>query len=372
MKVDAPPRKSANLAAAARITLTNTGPRLLQNIVVTDVLDQGKVDRVASGGQKLPGPRRAVDRSVARAANSRGCSISVVSKSDGGLVRHKVSAVYRGLTVPAEAADRVRGGRRARRYDFRGSTPTVEVNGEVIYDLTVRNSGSAAATNIRPTIELPPELTLVKAEPENKVDGGKVAFDPIADIAADGRATFRVTAKAMKPSLGARGDGGVGRRPVPDRPGEAAGNDGDRRQPAGPAGSRSGRQAAAAGARGTAGSLSRQRLMANRLTHHLPPVVRLRAEVAELGGRHFMRRSPPASSATWMSVAAFAGRADQPRTPRTVTAQMEAETSQRRVMPFPPWIPIPGRHVLRRREWVGRSNFGAKYRRPMPGGHRLS
>jgi uncharacterized repeat protein (TIGR01451 family) len=140
-----------------------------------------------------------------------------VSKSDGGRVGHKVSAVYRGLTVPAEAATEFEAAA-ALSVDFRGNTPTVEVGGEVTYDLNVRNSGSAAATNIRPAIELPPELTFVSAEPEHKADGGKVAFEPIASLPAGGRATFRVKAKALKPSLGAAVTAELSGDPFPTGP----------------------------------------------------------------------------------------------------------------------------------------------------------
>jgi uncharacterized repeat protein (TIGR01451 family) len=125
-----------------------------------------------------------------------------VSKSDGGRVGHKVSAVYRGLSKSAESVTEFEAAA-VLACDFRGNTPTVEVNGEVTYDLNVRNSGSAPATNIRPAIELPAEMTFISAEPEHKVDGGKVVFEPIPSLPAGGRATFRVRAKAANPSVGA-------------------------------------------------------------------------------------------------------------------------------------------------------------------------
>src|SRR5947209_4582045 len=55
-------------------------------------------------------------------------------------------------------------------------------------------------------------------------------------------------------------------------------------------------------------------------------------------------------AATWVRVAALAGRADQPRIASTVSAQIPADSSQRRRMAIPPWFPRPSRHVLRRRE----------------------
>ena len=57
----------------------------------------------------------------------------------------RLSAVYRGLNVPAEAATEFEAVA-ALAYDFRANTPTVEVGGEVDYELTVRNAGAAPAT----------------------------------------------------------------------------------------------------------------------------------------------------------------------------------------------------------------------------------
>jgi uncharacterized repeat protein (TIGR01451 family) len=215
LKAEAPPRKSANVPATLRITLTNTGPRLLQNILVTDLLDPCKLESVGGGGQTL---QNRVQWIVPSLGPNRSQVLELsVSKADGGVVRHKVSAVYRGLPVQAEAATEFEAVA-ALAYDFHGSPTTVEVNGEVVYEITLRNSGSAAATNIRPVIQLPPEVTLVKAEPENKADGGKVVFEPIPTLPPNGRATFRVTAKAIKASVGARATAELSGDPFPTGP----------------------------------------------------------------------------------------------------------------------------------------------------------
>ena len=72
--------------------------------------------------------------------------------------------------------------------------------------------------NVQPVIELPQELTLLKAEPENKVEGGKISFDPVATMPPNNRATFRVRAKAVQPSLGARVTAELSGDPFPTGP----------------------------------------------------------------------------------------------------------------------------------------------------------
>jgi uncharacterized repeat protein (TIGR01451 family) len=215
MKAVAPPRKSASEPGAIQITLTNNGNRPLQNIVVTDRMDPCKVDEGPGMTMLQDGVQWIVP--VLAPKQSRTLE-ALVHKTDGGLVRHQVSAVYRAMPPLTAAAQTEFEAVALLAYEFRGSTATVEVNGEVDYEITVRNNGSAPATNIRPTIELPPELTLVKAEPENKVEGGKVAFEPIPTLPPTKWATFRVKAKAVKASLGARVTAELGGDPFPTGP----------------------------------------------------------------------------------------------------------------------------------------------------------
>src|SRR5262249_4735724 len=82
-------------------------------------------------------------------------------------------------------------------WDFRGEPATVEVKGVVTYTLTVRNTGAAPATNVRPVVTLPSSLALDKAEPAHRVQGAQVAFEPVT-LPANARATYLVRAKAVQ------------------------------------------------------------------------------------------------------------------------------------------------------------------------------
>src|SRR5207249_1545022 len=137
VRAEAPAQKSATLPASVRVTLTNRGPRALQNIVVTDQMDPCKVEDL-SGGQPL---KNGVQWIVPSLAPNQSRTLEVVvHKPDGGPVRHRVTAVYRGLTVAAEATTEFEAVA-ALSWDFKGTPATVEVNGEVVYEITLRNSG---------------------------------------------------------------------------------------------------------------------------------------------------------------------------------------------------------------------------------------
>jgi uncharacterized repeat protein (TIGR01451 family) len=202
LKAEAPARQSATMPARARITLTNRSPRVLTNIVVTDqMLDSCKLETVSAGGQTFNNKVQWIVPSLA--LNEVRALDAVVRRPEGGPVRHQVTAVYRGITRQAAAATEFDAAA-ALHWDFRGAPATVEVNGEVTYTVTVQNTGAAPAGNVRPAVELPPELRLVKAEPkEHKPEGARVVFDPVT-LPPGGRATYLVHAQAVKPSVGAR------------------------------------------------------------------------------------------------------------------------------------------------------------------------
>jgi uncharacterized repeat protein (TIGR01451 family) len=203
VKAQAPPRLPANQPARVRITLANRSSRALTNIVVTDeVADPCQLEAISGGGQLFG--KRVQWIVPALPPNEERVLEMTVRQAEGGLVRHRVAAVYRKLTLPpAEAATEFEA-TASLTWDFRGTPAMVEVNGEVTYAVTVQNTGTKPAGNVQPVVELPPEMQLVKAEPkENKVEGQRVTFDGVS-LPPGGKATYLVRAKAVKSSLGAR------------------------------------------------------------------------------------------------------------------------------------------------------------------------
>jgi len=202
MKVTAPPREVANRAAKLQITLRNLSLRPLDNIAVTDVvLDSCKLEAISGGGQLFD---KQVQWIVPTLRQNETLTLELLVRNpNGGRVRHQVKAVYRGLTKTAEAETEF-DATATLKWDLRGSTPTTEVNGEVTYTLAVRNVGSGPATNVRPTVTLPPELVYLKALPlMHKADGPRVAFEPVT-VPAGGEAVYQISARAIRATVAAR------------------------------------------------------------------------------------------------------------------------------------------------------------------------
>jgi uncharacterized repeat protein (TIGR01451 family) len=202
LTANAPPREAATRPVRVQVTLRNLSRRQLDNIVITDrLLDACQLDAISAGGQLFDKQVQWIVQSL-RPNETRTLEL-VLRRAAGGAVRHQVSAVYRGLTKTVEAATEF-DATAALQWDLRGSTPTVEVNGEVAYTLTVRNVGAGPATNVRPTVTLPPELVYLKAQPlMHKADGQRVVFEPVT-LPADGSATFQIQARAVRAAVAAR------------------------------------------------------------------------------------------------------------------------------------------------------------------------
>ena len=77
----------------------------------------------------------------------------------------------------------------------------IEVGGETTYEVHVVNQGSKAASNVRLSIALPPELKplAVEGPTRHTLDGERVVFDGLAQLAPKADTTYRLRVKALKP-----------------------------------------------------------------------------------------------------------------------------------------------------------------------------
>jgi uncharacterized repeat protein (TIGR01451 family) len=77
----------------------------------------------------------------------------------------------------------------------------VEAGGETTYEIRVYNQGSKAATNVRVTATLPPEMRVVAVEPPTRqsADANRIAFDPLQRLAPKAETTYRLRVQGIKP-----------------------------------------------------------------------------------------------------------------------------------------------------------------------------
>lgn len=84
-------------------------------------------------------------------------------------------------------------------FDVHGADEAIEVGGDTTYQIHVVNHGSAAATNLRLTALLPPELkvTHVDGPGHPAFDEHRVELEPLAQLAPKAEVTFRIRAQAL-------------------------------------------------------------------------------------------------------------------------------------------------------------------------------
>jgi hypothetical protein len=77
----------------------------------------------------------------------------------------------------------------------------IEIGNETTYEVHVVNQGSKATSNVRLTIDLPPQLKPLAVEGPTRyqVAGNRVIFDPLPQLAPKAETGYRVRVKAVQP-----------------------------------------------------------------------------------------------------------------------------------------------------------------------------
>jgi uncharacterized repeat protein (TIGR01451 family) len=86
-------------------------------------------------------------------------------------------------------------------FQLSDTSDPIEAGGQTSYEVRVTNQGTKAAGNVRLVAVLPPEMKPLAAEGpvRYKVDGQRVVFEPLKQLAPKGDATFTIKVKATEP-----------------------------------------------------------------------------------------------------------------------------------------------------------------------------
>jgi uncharacterized repeat protein (TIGR01451 family) len=86
-------------------------------------------------------------------------------------------------------------------FEVTAADGAIEVGGETNYEIRVVNQGSKAATNVQVVAIMPPGLRAMSGQGETRhvVDGNRVQFAPLAQLAPKAEAKFRVQVQGLRP-----------------------------------------------------------------------------------------------------------------------------------------------------------------------------
>ena len=199
LRIDGPAKRGSHQNATYIVTVRNLGNAALRNVTVSDKLPQGcDVVSASEGGQPF---EREIQWILPILQPNESKTLELTTKASGeGRAQHQFAASYRGLREVKEFATTYEH-IVALHLEVRVEPQTVVVGDTVRFMLTVRNLGSAPATNVRPALVLPTSLSYVSADPAvHQHSGGRIAFDAIS-VSANGQHTFTITAKAERAAL---------------------------------------------------------------------------------------------------------------------------------------------------------------------------
>lgn len=199
LSASGPTRRGSHETANYRLIVRNGGNAVLRNVTLSDKLPAGcEIVSLSGGGQMFD---RDIQWIIPQLAPGEQRSFELTTKATGpGRHQHAFAVSWQSLRdekVVVTEFDALA----ALRMTVRPEPDTTTVGQTVRLVVSVENFGSAAASNVRPAIVLPPSLTYVQADPpEHRHEGGRVSFAP-ASIAAHGKQVFTVTARAAKAAL---------------------------------------------------------------------------------------------------------------------------------------------------------------------------
>lgn len=193
-----PPLRYLGRDATFEITVTNSGGGDALNVVVSDELPAG-LDFVSADNKGQKEGSNLVWRLGTLAA---GQSRTVSATFHCNRVGDFLNAAR--VSYCAEARDQCRlevKGKAAVLLECVDSPDPIEVGGNVTYTIAVLNQGSAVGTNVRIKCTLPAELEYVSSggATDATANGNSVDFAPLATLAPQATATFKVIVRGVAP-----------------------------------------------------------------------------------------------------------------------------------------------------------------------------
>ena len=193
-----PARRIIGRPATYTIVVTNTGDTSAKNAMLVDTLPAGTSFVSASDGGRYAGGKVSWNLGNLSAGGSRTVTLTL-KPTQMGTIRNVTQATATGLEA-SDSATTVVEGLAAVLLEVVDTEDPIEVGANETYEIVVVNQGSADSTNIVISCTLPDEGEYVSATgPTSKrVEGSKVTFAPLAKLAPQMKATYRVTIKGIK------------------------------------------------------------------------------------------------------------------------------------------------------------------------------
>ncbi|MGH7163392.1 MAG: hypothetical protein ACREID_07895 [Planctomycetota bacterium] len=181
------------------VTLKNTGDGVAKGCQVRFPLPAGaRFESATEGGSVRDGAVQWTIEAV-KPGEERKLSVTVTA-SEPGTMRATASAKAHAAPETTATLDTKLAGISALLLEVLDTADPIPVGNQVTYEITVRNQGSATATNIVVSCELEPTMEFVSGEGSTKLaaGGGAAAFETLPSLERGQSAAWKVVVKALQ------------------------------------------------------------------------------------------------------------------------------------------------------------------------------
>ncbi len=195
-----PDRQFLGRPVTYEITVTNTGDGPAKDTVLEDVLPPGVISIEATAGAKFAGSRLSWELGTLAPKTSKKVRVSCTPTKVGPLTSFAIASAYCVEPVTTSTTTSVIG-IPAVRLEVIDTEDPVEVGNQTTYVITLTNQGSAPDTNIRVVCTLENNLQYISSTgaTTGSIMGNTLSFVPLGSLAPKANATWRVTARGIKP-----------------------------------------------------------------------------------------------------------------------------------------------------------------------------
>ena len=200
--IDGPKNRYLERPATYTVNVDNPGTASAKEVQLVTQLPRGMQFVSANNMGEYDPATHSVYWSLAELpANERGSvELTALPIEPGEHTLQIATRAQQGLEDRAETRVTVEG-LVALGFEVTAADGAIEVGGETNYEIRVVNQGSKAATNVQVVAIMPPGLRAMSGQGETRhvVDGNRVAFAPLAQLAPKAEAQFRVQVQGLRP-----------------------------------------------------------------------------------------------------------------------------------------------------------------------------
>jgi uncharacterized repeat protein (TIGR01451 family) len=200
--VDGPKKRYLEREATYQLSVSNPGTAPAQQVDLVAYLPTGlKFVSANNGGHYHEADRAVSWRLEELPINETGTVALVAMPVEPGPQAIKLrGTAQKGLKVEKEQPGVIEG-IAAMLFQASVTANPIAVGGETTFEIHVVNQGSKAASNVQMAVILPPEMKPIAAEgpTRNSVEGNRILFEGLAQLAAKADTTYRVRAQGLKP-----------------------------------------------------------------------------------------------------------------------------------------------------------------------------